>query len=52
MGLVTFGVEVLGLGGVRSDQVDVDAAMWAVRTEVVPAPGTRVELVLRPWSED
>ena len=52
VGLVTFGDEVLGLGGVRSDQVDVDAAMWAVRTEVVPAPGTRVELVLRPWPED
>ena len=52
VGLVTFGDEVIGLEGVLSDQVDVDAAMWAVRTEVVPEPGTRVDLVLRPWSED
>jgi hypothetical protein len=52
VGLVTFGDEVLGLKGVRSDQVDVDAALWGVRTEVVPNPGTRVELILAPWGED
>lgn len=52
VGLVTFGDEVLGVKGVRSDQVGVDAALWAVRSEVVPSPGTRVELILRSWSED
>ncbi|MDG2031705.1 MAG: YdjY domain-containing protein [Phycisphaerales bacterium] len=52
VGLVTFGDEVLGLRGVRSDQVDVDAALWGVRTNVVPGPGTRVELILAPWAED
>ena len=49
IGLVTFGDEVLGLERVRSDLVGVDTALWEVRSDVVPAPGTPVQLVLRPW---
>ena len=49
VGLVTFGDEVLGLGSVIADSIEVDAAEWEVRTYLVPAPGTPVELVLSPW---
>ena len=49
IGFATFGDEVLGLPGVISDQVSVDAAVWQVRRENVPAPGTPVTLVLTPW---
>lgn len=49
VGFATFGDEVLGLPGVISDQLSVDAAVWEVRTENVPAPGTPVTLVLTPW---
>lgn len=49
VGFVTFGDEVLGLPGVISDQVSVDAAVWEVRTDMVPVPGTPVTLVLTPW---
>ena len=48
VGLVTFGDEVLGLESVISDSVEVDAAVWEARTLLVPAPGTPVQLVLRP----
>lgn len=49
VGFATFGDEVLGLPGVISDQVSVDAAVWEIRSEKVPAPGTPVSLVLTPW---
>ena len=49
VGLVTFGDEVLGLESILSDQISVDAAEWEARTDVMPAPGTKVELVLRPF---
>ena len=49
VGFATFGDEVLGLPGVISDQVSVDAAVWEIRSENVPAPGTPVSLVLTPW---
>lgn len=49
IGFATFGDEVLGLPGVISDQVSVDAAVWEIRSEKVPAPGTPVSLVLTPW---
>ena len=49
IGFATFGDEVLGLPGVISDQVSVDAAVWEIRTELVPSPGTPVTLVLSPW---
>ena len=50
VGFATFGDEVLGLPGVISDQVSVDAAVWEIRSEKVPAPGTPVTLVLTPWN--
>ncbi len=49
IGFATFGDEVLGLPGVISDQVSVDAAVWEIRTERVPSPGTPVTIVLSPW---
>ena len=49
VGFATFGDEVLGLPGVISDQVSVDAAVWEIRSEKVPAPGTPISLVLTPW---
>ena len=49
VGFATFGDEVLGLPGVISDQVSVDAAVWEIRSDKVPAPGTPVSLVLTPW---
>ena len=49
VGFATFGDEVLGLPGVISDQVSVDAAVWEIRSEKVPAPGTEISLVLTPW---
>ena len=52
VGLVTFGDEVLGLKAVRSDQVAVDNAEWEIRSDVIPTPGTRVELVMRRWPDE
>ena len=52
VGLVTFGDEVLGLKAIRSDQVAVDSAEWEIRSDVIPVPGTRVELVMRRWPEE
>ena len=49
IGFATFGDELLGLPGVISDQVSVDAPEWEIRSDLVPAPGTPVTLVLTPW---
>lgn len=48
VGLVTFGDEVIAYDEVLSDKVDVDAPEWQANTPVMPAPGTRVQLVIRP----
>jgi hypothetical protein len=48
VGLVTFGDEVIAYDEVLSDKVDVDAPEWQANTAVMPAPGTRVQLVIRP----
>ena len=48
VGIVTFGDEVIASDEVLSDKVDVDAPEWQANTAVIPAPGSRVELVIRP----
>jgi len=48
VGIVTFGDEVIAYDEVLSDKVDVDAPEWQANTAVMPAPGTRVQLVIRP----
>ncbi|MCZ6835513.1 MAG: YdjY domain-containing protein [Planctomycetota bacterium] len=50
IGLVTFGDEVLGFGEVLSDQVSIRAPEWEVNTDVIPAMGTKVTIVIRPVS--
>jgi hypothetical protein len=47
VGIVTFGDETIAFDEVLSDQAEVDAPQWQARTERMPAPGTRVELVIR-----
>jgi hypothetical protein len=39
---------VIAYDEVLSDKVDVDAPEWQANTPVMPAPGTRVQLVIRP----
>jgi hypothetical protein len=39
---------VIAYDEVLSDKVDVDAPEWQANTAVMPAPGTRVQLVIRP----
>ena len=48
VGIVTFGDEVIAYDEVLSDKVDVDAPEWQANTAVMPVPGTRVQLVIRP----
>ena len=48
VGIVTFGDEVIAYDEILSDKVDVDAPEWQASTAVIPAPGTRVQLVIRP----
>lgn len=48
VGIVTFGDEVIAFEQVLSDQADVDAPTWQVRTSAVPPVGTPVQLIIRP----
>lgn len=48
VGIVTFGDEVIAFEQVISDQADVDAPTWQVRSSAVPPVGTPVQLVIRP----
>ena len=50
VGLVTFGDEVLGRELVRSGELEIEPSEWMARTRVMPEPGTKMVLVLRPWS--
>lgn len=47
VGIVTFGDETIACDEVLSDKADVDAPQWQARTERMPEPGTRVQLVIR-----
>jgi hypothetical protein len=46
-GIVTFGDEVIAFREVLPDRAEVEAPEWQARTDRMPAPGTRVELVIR-----
>lgn len=48
VGIVTFGDEVVAFREVMPDRAEVESPAWQARTDRMPAPGTRVELVLRP----
>jgi hypothetical protein len=48
IGLVTFGDEVLGFGEVISDKEELAAPVWEVKTDAIPAEGTKVTIVIRP----
>ena len=48
VGIVTFGDETVAFREVVPDRAEVEAPAWQARTARLPAPGTRVELVLRP----
>lgn len=47
VGIVTFGDETIACTSVISDQAEVDAPEWQAKSERMPEPGTRVELVIR-----
>lgn len=48
VGIVTFGDETVAFREVLPDRAEVEAPGWQARTARLPAPGTRVELVIRP----
>lgn len=47
VGIVTFGDEVVAFREVLPDRAEIESPAWQARTGRMPAPGTRVELVLR-----
>jgi hypothetical protein len=48
VGIVTFGDETVAFREVLPDRAEVEAPAWQARAGRLPAPGTRVELVIRP----
>ena len=51
VGIVTFGDETIACDEVLSDKADVDAPQWQARTDRMPEPGTRVQLVIRVMAD-